>query len=87
MKSTPHSVITPTSSCNHTKIDKGSYQLQRYLKEPPGYGARLFTGATSTQCCMDLLDSSKRNGKKDKKRRKAVMGKKIRAIERKIGEF
>jgi hypothetical protein len=36
---------------------------------------------------MDLLDSSKRTGKKDKEKRKAAMGKKIRAIERKIGEF
>ncbi len=79
--------MTSTSSCNHTKKDKGSYQLQRYLKEPAGYRARLFVGAASTHCCMDLLDSSKRTGKKDKEKRKAAMGKKIRAIERKIGEF
>jgi hypothetical protein len=36
---------------------------------------------------MDLLDSRKRNGKQDKEMRKAAMGKKIRAIERKIRRF
>lgn len=35
---------------------------------------------------MDLLDRSKSNGKKEKKRR-ATMGKKIRALEKKIGGF
>jgi hypothetical protein len=79
--------MTPTSACNHTKNHKCSYQLQRYLKEPAGYGARLFTGAAPTQRCMDLVDSRKRNGRQDKEMRKAAMGKKIRAIERKITRF
>jgi hypothetical protein len=36
---------------------------------------------------MDLLDTSKRNGKNERKRRTAAMGKRIRALERKIGGF
>jgi len=36
---------------------------------------------------MDLLDSRKRSGKQDKERRKVAMGKKIKAIERKISRF
>lgn len=87
MKSTPHSAITSASSCEHTKRDKGSYQLQRYLREPVGYEARIVVGAAPTLNRMDVLDSSKRNGKKDKERRKAAIRKKIRAIERKIGKL
>ena len=87
VKSTAYSVMASTSSCNHTKNHKCSYQLQRYLKEPAGYGDRLFIGAAPTQRCMDLLDSRKRSGKQDKEMRKAAMGKKIRAIERKIRRF
>jgi hypothetical protein len=66
---------------------KGSYQLQRYLKEPAGCGAALFIEAAPAPRCMDLLDTSKRNGKKERKRRTATMGKKIRALERKISGF
>jgi len=36
---------------------------------------------------MDLLHSRKRSGKQDKEMRKAAMGKKIRAIEKKISRF
>jgi hypothetical protein len=36
---------------------------------------------------MDLLDTSKRNGKNERKKRTATMGKKIRALERKISGF
>lgn len=64
----------------------GSYQLQRYLKEPAGCGAALFVEAAAARSCTDLLDRSKSNGKKEKKRR-ATMGKKIRALEKKIGGF
>jgi len=63
---------------------KGSYQLQRYLKEPGGCGAPVLIEAAPAPRCTDLLDASKRNGKKEKKRRVATMGKKIRALERKI---
>ena len=87
VKSTACSVMTSTSSCNHTQNHKCSYQLQRYLKEPAGYGSRLFVGAAPTQRCMDLLHSRKRSGKQDKEMRKAAMGKKIRAIEKKISRF
>lgn len=66
---------------------KGSYQLQRYLKEPAGCGATLLIEAAPAPRCMDLLNSSKRNGKKVRKRRTATMEKKIRALERKISEF
>jgi hypothetical protein len=78
--------MSSTSSYNHIKKDKCSYQLQRYLKEPAGYGARLFTRAAPTQRCMDV-DSRRRNGRQDKEIRKAAMGKKIRAIEKKISRF
>ena len=66
---------------------KGSYQLQRYLKEPAGCGASLFIEAAPLRRCMDLLDTSKRNGKNERKKRTATMGKKIRALERKISGF
>ncbi|CZR70258.1 uncharacterized protein PAC_20159 [Phialocephala subalpina] len=66
---------------------KGSYQLQRYLKEPTGCGATLFIEGAPTPRRMDLLDSSKANGKKERKKRTATMGKKIRDLERKIGGF
>jgi hypothetical protein len=87
VKSTLHSVITSTSPCGCIKKDKGSYQLQRYLKEPAGYEARLVIGAAPAQSCIDLVDSSKKNGKRNKATRKTAMRKKIRAIERKIGEL
>jgi len=63
---------------------KGSYQLQRYLKEPAGYGAALFVATAPARRCMDLLGPSTRNGKKERKKRTATMGKKIKALERKI---
>jgi hypothetical protein len=66
---------------------KGSYQLQRYLNEPAGCGAAIFIEAAPARRCMDLLDTSKRNGKNERKKRTAAMGKKIRALERKIGGF
>jgi hypothetical protein len=86
-KSTPYSVVDSTPSYDDNKKSKCSYQLQRYLEEPAGYGATLFIGASPTQRCMDLPDINRRSEKKDKKRRKAAMAKKIRAIERKIGEL
>jgi hypothetical protein len=63
---------------------KGSYQLQRYLKEPAGYGAPLFIEAAPPRRFVDLLDPSTRNAKKERKKRTVTMGKKIRDLERKI---
>ena len=79
-----------TDKAEHGPISyrgKGSYQLQRYLKEPASCGAALFIEAAPARRCMDLLDTSKRNGKNERKRRTAAMGKRIRALERKISGF
>ncbi|KAE9367567.1 hypothetical protein N431DRAFT_470990 [Stipitochalara longipes BDJ] len=65
----------------------GSYQLQRYLKEPAGCGAALFIEAAPAPRCIDLVDRSKRNGKKERKRRTMTLEKKIKALEEKISGF
>jgi hypothetical protein len=79
-------VLDKTAHGSISYSGKCSYQLQRYLKEPAGCGATLFIEAASIPRC-NLLDSSKRNGKKERKKRTATMGKKLRDLERKITGF
>jgi len=85
VKSLQHSFIT--TSYGHTKNDKGSYQLQRYLNEPASYQARLINGVAPEDNGMALLGFSRRNGEKRKETRRTAMRRKIKAIERKIGEL
>jgi hypothetical protein len=80
-----HPAVTP--SCGNTRKDKSSYQLHRYLSEPAGYQARLINGDNPGKYYMDMLDFSTRKEVRSKETRRTAMRRKIRAMERKIGEL
>jgi hypothetical protein len=60
---------------------------QFLTEEKVAISSSVFIEAAPLRRCMDLLDTSKRNGKNERKKRTATMGKKIRALERKISGF